>query len=114
MTDPLSELFAALSDPTRRDIITRLTEGETTISELASQYPMSLQAVAKHLQVLETAGVVSRRRDGRRRPIHLEAQVFDLMDQWRERYRRQVEDRYQRLDHVLAAETTANQESVAS
>ena len=100
--DPLSEIFSALADPTRRDIVARLTDGDATVTELAEPYDMSLQAVSKHLRVLEDAGLVTRRRDAQRRPVHLEAEVFDLMTRWIERYRRQAEERYQRLDVVLA------------
>ena len=102
MTDPLSRAFAALADPTRRDMVARLTEGDRTLSELAESYDVSLQAVSKHLKVLETAGLVTRTRDAQRRPVHLEAQVLDLMTKWIERYQRQAESRYQRLDTVLA------------
>jgi DNA-binding transcriptional ArsR family regulator len=102
MTDRLSRVFAALADPTRRDMVARLTTGDATVSELAAPYDVSLQAVSKHLKVLEEAGLVSRRRDAQRRPVHLEAEVFDLMTKWIERYRRQAEERYQRLDEVLA------------
>ena len=72
---------------------------------------MSLQAVSKHLKVLEDAGLVSRSRDAQRRPVHLEAEVFDLMTKWIERYRREAEERYRRLDAVLAAMTDKQQES---
>jgi DNA-binding transcriptional ArsR family regulator len=102
MTDRLSRVFAALADPTRRDMVARLTTGDATVSELAAPYDVSVQAVSKHLKVLEEAGLVSRRRDAQRRPVHLEAEVFDLMTKWIERYRRQAEERYQRLDEVLA------------
>ena len=101
-SDPLSDVFAALADPTRRDIVARLTGGDATVSELAEPYDMSLQAVSKHLKVLEGAGLVSRTRDAQRRPVHLEAEVFDLMTKWIERYRQQAEARYRRLDAVLA------------
>ncbi|HSJ27668.1 MAG TPA: metalloregulator ArsR/SmtB family transcription factor [Acidimicrobiia bacterium] len=101
-SDPLSDVFAALADPTRRDIVARLTGGDATVSELAEPYDMSLQAVSKHLKVLEGAGLVSRTRDAQRRPVHLEAEVFDLMTKWIERYRQQAEERYRRLDEVLA------------
>ncbi len=104
MADQLSQVFAALGDPTRRDMVARLMEGDATLSELAEPYDMSLQAVSKHLRVLEDAGVVSRTHEARRRPAHLEAEVFDLMDAWIERYRRTAERRYQRLDAVLADE----------
>lgn len=107
-------MFAALGDPTRRDIVGRLTHGEATVTELAAPYDMSLQAVSKHIKVLEEAGVVSRGRAGQRRPVRIEAEVFVLMDGWIERYRRNVEDRYQRLDALLADETSTPKEEEAS
>ncbi len=100
--DPLSKVFAALADPTRRDMVARLTVADSTVGELAEPYNVSLQAVSKHLRVLEDAGLVSRSKEAQRRPVHLEAEVFDLMTKWLERYRRQAEERYQRLDRVLA------------
>jgi DNA-binding transcriptional ArsR family regulator len=100
--DELSRVFAALADPTRRDIVSRLAVGDATVGELAEPYDVTVQAVSKHLRVLEDAGLVSRTRDAQRRPCHLEAEVFDLMTRWIERYRRQAEERYQRLDAVLA------------
>ncbi len=102
MTDRLDRVFAALADPTRRDLVARLADTDATVSDLAAPYAMSLQAVSKHLKVLEDAGLVTRGRDAQRRPVHLEAEVFDLMTAWIERYRRQAEERYQRLDTVLA------------
>jgi DNA-binding transcriptional ArsR family regulator len=99
--DRLSQVFAALADPTRRDIVARLTTGDATVNELAEPYDMTVQAISKHLKVLEDAGVVSRRRDAQRRPCHLEAEVFDLMTKWIERYRRAAEERFQRLDALL-------------
>ena len=103
MADPLSKAFAALADPTRRDMVARLTVGDATVSELAAPYDVSLQAVSKHLKVLEDAGVVTRSRDAQRRPVHLEAQVFELMTKWLERYRTQAQERYEQLDKLLAA-----------
>ena len=103
MSDPLSRVFAALADPTRRDLVARLTDGDATVGQLAAPYPVSVQAVSKHLKVLEQAGLVSRCAEGHRSPVHLEAEVFDLMTKWIERYRRQAEERYRRLDDVLAA-----------
>ena len=88
MTDQLSRVFAALADPTRRDMVARLTDGDATVGELAAPYDVSMQAVSKHLKVLEEAGLVTRSRDAQRRPVHLEAEVFDLMTKWIERYRR--------------------------
>lgn len=101
-TDQLSRAFAALADPTRRDIIARLTERDATVGELAEPYDVSLQAVSKHLKVLEEAGLVSRSRDAQRRPVHIEAEVLDLATGWLERHRRRAVERYQRLDDVLA------------
>ena len=102
MTDELSRVFAALADPTRRDLVARLTDGDATVGDLAAPYAVSLQAVSKHLKVLEDAGLVTRSRDAQRRPVHLEAEVFDLMTKWIERYRQRAEARYQRLDGILA------------
>jgi DNA-binding transcriptional ArsR family regulator len=99
--ETLSRVFAALADPTRRDMVARLAVGDTTLTELAEPYEVSVQAVAKHLRVLEDAGLVTRTREAQRRPVHLEAEVFDLMTKWIERYRRLAEARYQRLDEVL-------------
>lgn len=103
MADRLSKVFAALADPTRRDIVSRLATEDATVGELAAPYDVSMQAVSKHLKVLEEAGLVTRSRDAQRRPVHLEAEVFDLMTKWIERYRREAEQRYRRLDAVLAA-----------
>lgn len=100
--DRLSRVFGALADPTRRDIVARLATGDATVSQLGASYDVSLQAVSKHLKVLEHAGLVSRSRDAQRRPVHLEADVLELMTTWIERYRQQAEERYQRLDAVLA------------
>ena len=101
--DPLSRVFSALADPTRRDMVARLTLADATVTELAEPYDVSIQAVSKHLRVLEDAGLVSRGRDAQRRPVHLEADVLDLMTAWIERYRRQAQERFARLDAVLAA-----------
>ena len=102
MSDPLSRVFAALADPTRRDMVARLTTADATVGQLAEPYDVSIQAVSKHLKVLEDAGLVSRSKEAQRRPVHLEAEVFDLMTKWIERYRQQAEKRYRQLDAVLA------------
>jgi DNA-binding transcriptional ArsR family regulator len=99
--DHLSQVFAALADPTRRDMVARLAVGDASVNELAAPYDVSVQAISKHLKVLEEAGLVSRSREAQRRPVHLEAEVFDLMTKWIERYRREAEERYHRLDDVL-------------
>ena len=116
MEERLTRLFAALADPTRRDIVARLAVGDATVGELAAPYEVSLQAVSKHLKVLEDAGLVSRSRVAQRRPVHLEPDVLDLMTAWIERYRRQAEERYRRLDVVLAelAETSTRAEAPAT
>jgi DNA-binding transcriptional ArsR family regulator len=101
--DPLSKVFSALADPTRRDIVARLAVADATVTELAAPYEVSLQAVAKHLRVLGDAGLVTRPEESRRSPVHLEAEVFDLATKWLERYRRQAEERYRRLDDLLEA-----------
>ncbi len=97
----LSKVFGALADPTRRDLVARLAVSDATLTELAESYDVSVQAVSKHLKVLEQAGLVRRSRDAQRRPCHLDGQVLDLMTGWIERRRRELEDRYQRLDDVL-------------
>ena len=100
--DRLSEVFAALADPTRRDIVARLALGDASVGQLAAPYAMSLQAVSKHLRVLEEAGLVSTSTDGQRRPRHLETDVLDAMTAWVDRYRRTAEERFSRLDALLA------------
>src|SRR5882762_9274805 len=101
-TDALSRAFAAFADPTRRDMVARLSEADATVSQLAEPYRMTLQAVYKHLRVLEDAGLVSRPRGPQPRSVRLEAQAFDLLDTWIERHRSRIEQRYRRLDAVLA------------
>ena len=102
MGGSLSKVFAALADPIRRDIVARLASADATVGELAEPYDVSVQAISKHLNVLEVAGLVSKTKVAQRREVHLEAEVFDLMTAWIERYRQQAEQRYQRLDAVLA------------
>jgi len=100
-TEQLNRAFAALADPTRRDLVARLAGADATVSELAEPYDMSLQAVSKHVKVLEEAGLVTRSKDAQRRPVHLDAGLFDLMTKWIERYRQEDEERYRRLDALL-------------
>ena len=100
--DRLSRVFAALADPTRRDIVARLAVADATVGELAGPYDVSVQAVSKHIKVLADAGLISQSKDAQRRPCHLEADVFDLMTKWIERYREQAQERYERLDRLLA------------
>jgi DNA-binding transcriptional ArsR family regulator len=83
-------------------MVSRLAAADATVGELAEPYDVSVQAVSKHIKVLADAGLVTQRKDAQRRPCHLEAEVFDLMTKWIERYRREAEQRYRRLDDVLA------------
>ena len=108
MVDPLSQVFAALADPIRRDMVARLAGADATVGELAEPYAVSFQAVSKHLKVLEAAGLVSRSREAQRRPVHLEPGVLDLATTWLERRRREAEERYRRLDAVLAEMNAEN------
>jgi DNA-binding transcriptional ArsR family regulator len=100
----LAATFAALGDPVRRAIVDRLAGGDATVNDLAAPFPISLQAVSKHIQVLEAAGVVSRRREGKTRPVHLEAASLARSADWLEDRRRRLESKYARLDELL--ETT--------
>ena len=113
MDDDLTRVFAALADPIRRDIVTRLSVGDATVSELAEPYDVSIQAVSKHIKVLTDAGLLTQRKDAQRRPCHLEADVFDLLTKWIERYRRQAEERFGRLDVVLAEMRNEQQPTTA-
>ena len=101
-TDLLDATFAALADPTRRAILTRLAAGEATVTELAAPFRMSQPAISKHLKVLERAGLVSRGRDAQRRPCRLEARPLKAAVDWLEAYRDYWEESYQRLDALLA------------
>ena len=100
--DTLTRVFSALADPTRRDIVARLAEGDATVGQLAEPYDMTLQAVYKHLRVLEDAGLVSRPQGPQPRPVRLETEVLTQMEIWIERYRQRAEQRYRRLDALLA------------
>jgi|SRR5579859_236536 len=97
----LAETFAALGDPVRRAIVERLASADATVNELAALFPISVQAVSKHIKVLEAAGVVSKRRQGQTRPVHLEAASLARSADWLERHRRRLEARFQRLDELL-------------
>src|SRR4051794_37122842 len=101
MTDRLSATFSALADPTRRAILARLALGETTVSELAEPFSMSLPAVSKHLKVLERAGVIARGREAQWRPCRIEVSALKPVDDWLENYRRLWEERFDRLDVYL-------------
>jgi DNA-binding transcriptional ArsR family regulator len=99
--DQLSTTFRALADPTRREILARLAEGEATVNELADPFPISVQAVSQHIKVLERAGLITRRRSAQLRPSRLEgAPLKDAVD-WLERYRRFWEASFDSLDARL-------------
>jgi DNA-binding transcriptional ArsR family regulator len=101
VTDPLSLTFAALADPTRRAILSRLAQGEATVNELAEPFEMSLQAVSKHVQVLERAGLVTKGRDAQYRPCHLEPAPLEPAIDWLDEHRRVWEDRFDQLEAHL-------------
>jgi DNA-binding transcriptional ArsR family regulator len=99
VTDSLSQTFAALADPTRRAILGRLAlRGEATVNELAEPFPISLQAVSKHLKVLENAGLISRGRDAQFRPCRMEGEPLAQAGEWIEAQRQLWVDRLDRLD----------------
>ena len=100
-TDPLSQTFAALADPTRRAILARLTEGAATVKELSEPFSMSGPAVSKHLRVLERAGLITRGRQAQWRPCELEATPLREVTEWAETYRRFWDESYERLDEYL-------------
>src|SRR6266849_5994918 len=101
--DWLSLVFGALADPTRRAILTRLTEGEATVAELASPFYVSQPAISRHLKVLETAGLISRTRRATARLSHLEAEPLRDVTTWLARYQRFWDESHERLDDLLAA-----------
>ena len=101
--DQLTEAFAALADPTRRAILERLAEGEATVNELAEPFPISVQAVSKHLKVLERAGLITRGRSAQLRPSRLQGAPLQQAVAWLETYRRFWEGSFERLDERLQA-----------
>ncbi|MDX6237590.1 MAG: hypothetical protein QOG10_2405 [Kribbellaceae bacterium] len=99
--DALDRAFTALGDPVRRALIARLSRGEATVNELAEPFAITKQAVSRHLQVLETAGLITRSRDGQRRPCHLNPAALEALTSWIDEYRLASERRYRRIDAVL-------------
>jgi DNA-binding transcriptional ArsR family regulator len=100
-TDHLSATFAALADPTRRAILARLARGETSVTELAKPFDMSLPAISKHLKVLERAGLITRGRDAQLRPCKIAPGAMKDAADWLEHYRRFWEQNLDRLDDYL-------------
>lgn len=99
--DHLSAKFAALADPTRRAILARLVQGETSVGELSKPFDMSGPAISKHLKVLEKAGLIARGREAQWRPCRLNASALKEVDSWLDEYRRLWEERLDRLDDYL-------------
>jgi DNA-binding transcriptional ArsR family regulator len=97
----LDAVFAALADPTRRDIVARLTKGEATVKDLAAPYEMSLQAVSQHIGVLERCGLVRRGRHRQTRPCRLDAEALDTVLSWVDHNRRALAERMDRLEEHL-------------
>lgn len=98
----MDRAFMALADPVRRAIVARLSRGPAIVNELAEPFDITKQAVSKHIQVLEQAGLVTRTRDAQRRPVHLDAAALEELTAWIDRYRLDAERNYRRLDAVLA------------
>jgi len=103
----LDRAFMALADPVRRGIVARLSRGDATVNELAEPFAITKQAVSKHIQVLEQAGLVTRSRDAQRRPVHLDAAALERLTAWIDRYRLEAEGRYRRLDALLENQASA-------
>jgi DNA-binding transcriptional ArsR family regulator len=99
--DQLSTTFAALADPTRRSILARLAEGEATVNELAQPFPITVQAVSKHLKVLERAGLIARGRSAQLRPSRLQGEALRDVAVWLAEYRRFWDESFDRLDEHL-------------
>jgi DNA-binding transcriptional ArsR family regulator len=99
--DQLSATFAALANPTRRAILARLASGETSVTELARPFDMSMPAVSKHLRVLERAGLITQGREAQRRPCRLQAAPLKQVAAWMEHYRRFFEESFDRLEEYL-------------
>ena len=101
----LDRAFGALADPVRRALIARLSRSPATVNELAEPFSITLQAISRHVQVLETAGLITRSRAGQRRPCHLDAAALEELTGWIDTYRLTAERQYRRLDAVLAKES---------
>jgi DNA-binding transcriptional ArsR family regulator len=99
--DALDQAFMALADPVRRAIVARLSRSDATVNELAEPFAITKQAVSRHIQVLEHAGLVTRSRDAQRRPVHLDPAALERLTAWIDRYRLIAEQRFRRLDALL-------------
>jgi DNA-binding transcriptional ArsR family regulator len=101
----LDRSFAALADPVRRAMIARLSRGPATVNELAEPFPITKQAVSRHIQVLEAAGLITRTRDGQRRPCHLVPAALEALTSWIDKYRLDTERRFRQMDALLKEQT---------
>src|SRR5690606_23719247 len=99
--EKLDRAFMALADPVRRKLVARLSRGPATVNELAEPFTITKQAVSRHIQVLEAAGLITRTRDGQRRPCHLDPAALEALTGWIDTYRLTAERQYRRLDAVL-------------
>lgn len=102
--DRLDRAFGALADPVRRALIARLSRGSATVNELAEPFEITLQAISRHVGVLEAAGLITRSRNGQQRPCHLDAAALEELTGWIDTYRLQAEAAFRRLDTVLEQE----------
>jgi DNA-binding transcriptional ArsR family regulator len=108
--DALDRAFLALADPVRRAIVARLSRADATVNELAEPFAITKQAVSRHIQVLEHAGLVTRSRDAQRRPVHLDAAALERLTAWIDRYRLIAEQRFRDLDSLLETIHTSPEE----
>lgn len=99
--EELDRAFAALADPVRRGIVARLSLSDATVNELAAPFPITKQAISRHIQVLEQAGLITRSRDAQRRPCHLDPATLEALTSWLDALRLETERRHRRLDEVL-------------
>ena len=104
LEDRLDRAFGALGDPVRRALIARLSRGPATVNELAEPIPITLQAISRHIGVLESAGLITRSRNGQQRPCHLDAAALEELTSWIDTYRLRAESAFRRLDAVLDKE----------
>ncbi|MGH3359679.1 MAG: ArsR/SmtB family transcription factor [Nocardioidaceae bacterium] len=111
MTDEehLDRAFMALADPVRRALVARLSRGPATVNELAEPFAITKQAVSRHISVLEASGLITRTRDGQRRPCHLDPAALEALTGWIDQYRINAERQYRRLDDVLTTMKEAEQ-----
>jgi DNA-binding transcriptional ArsR family regulator len=111
--DWLDRVFTALGDPVRRALIARLSRGDATVNELAEPFAITKQAVSRHIQVLETAGLITRSRDAQRRPCHLDPAALEALTGWIDNCRLTAERRHRRLDDILTTMTATEHSHAA-